>query len=238
MKTPLFTRALRFGIGTCARRPGELRYLFAYLGSMIALSKSDDGSVLGSELPWVSYRMVAFLEKILDADKIVFEYGSGGSTLFFAGRVGAIVSVEHDAHFFDYVQEMLNQRGIKNCTQVLLPPDHEPDRREYESSLPAYKGQSFERYVKAIRAYPDRYFDIVFVDGRARSQCMWEGADKVRDDGYLILDNASRERYQTAVKDLVAHGWSRLDIDGLTPYSLGWDVTSVFRRSGRIPKGD
>jgi len=47
-------------------------------------------------IPWISYPAIKMLEKILKPEMRVFEWGVGGSTLFFSARVRQLVSIEHD----------------------------------------------------------------------------------------------------------------------------------------------
>lgn len=47
-------------------------------------------------LPWMTYDAIAFLEEITSEENNVFEWGSGGSTIFFAARCKQVISVEHD----------------------------------------------------------------------------------------------------------------------------------------------
>ena len=47
----------------------------------------SNNSPLESELPWIAFDAIKYLDKrILPGDQ-VFEYGSGGSTLYFAKKV-------------------------------------------------------------------------------------------------------------------------------------------------------
>ncbi|HYF21606.1 MAG TPA: hypothetical protein VEA40_27340, partial [Ramlibacter sp.] len=50
--------------------------------------------------PWMAFPAIRHLEALLDKSSKVFEYGAGGSSMFFASRVGELVSVEHDAGWF------------------------------------------------------------------------------------------------------------------------------------------
>jgi hypothetical protein len=43
----------------------------------------ERSSPLEIELPWISYAAIDFLDGYLKPDMTVYEYGSGGSTLFF-----------------------------------------------------------------------------------------------------------------------------------------------------------
>src|ERR1019366_2881355 len=51
---------------------------------------------LSSGVPWLTFRTIDFLTNCLRPDMTVFEFGSGGSTIFIARRVRTVVSIEHD----------------------------------------------------------------------------------------------------------------------------------------------
>jgi hypothetical protein len=51
-------------------------------------------SPLKAELPWFCYDAIEFLQGWVGAEMVVYEYGSGGSTLFFAHRAKRLVSIE------------------------------------------------------------------------------------------------------------------------------------------------
>src|SRR5262245_18982304 len=56
---------------------------------------------LDLELPWFSYAAIDFLEDYLEPNMSVCEYGSGGSTLFFAKRTRSVFSIENDPRWFE-----------------------------------------------------------------------------------------------------------------------------------------
>jgi len=153
---------------------------------------------LDDEIPWIPFRAQKWLKKYLKPDMKVFEYGSGGSTLFFARRVVQVVSVEHNREWFDQVYSAIQQKSITNCRYLLQEPEGEGYNGIYSCTTKFYRGKSFERYVKTIDEYPDGYFDLVAVDGRARPACMAHAICKIRPGGYLLLDNAERKEYNEA----------------------------------------
>lgn len=57
-------------------------------------------------VPWMHTSAVSYLEEILRPDFRVLEHGCGGSTLWFAERVAAVVSVEHDPAWRDKVRSL------------------------------------------------------------------------------------------------------------------------------------
>src|SRR5207248_5255473 len=67
------------------------------------------------ELPWFSYAAIDFLKSYLRNEMQVFEFGSGGSTLFFAQYCKSVASVEDNAHWCEIVAAKLARRGIENA---------------------------------------------------------------------------------------------------------------------------
>ncbi len=103
------------------------------------------------ELPWFSYAAIDFLDSFLRPDMSVCEYGSGGSTFFFARRAHSVFSIEDNAQWFSLVSARLNEKSIGNVTLKLRP---------FDFKNPA--GFENSEYLHAI---PDERFDVIVVDG-------------------------------------------------------------------------
>ena len=209
--------------GELGRHPGELPYAARWLNSLL-----PGHSPLDDALPWITFRAIDWLEAYLKPDMHVFEYGAGGSTLYFAKRVRHVVSVEHDEGFHGLVSGILSRRAIGNCE--LLLHKAEPcgkDDDDFASYQEKYKGWCFGTYVKAIDAYPDRSFDLVLVDGRARMACVRRALPKLKPGGALMLDNSDRPAYAQA-GGLLA-GIPPLHMPGVTPWNIEASQTSVWR---------
>jgi hypothetical protein len=58
------------------------------------------------ELPWFSYGAVDWLVKHADRELEVVEFGSGGSSIFFAQHYGRVIAMEHDAVWVSRVREL------------------------------------------------------------------------------------------------------------------------------------
>lgn len=155
------------------------------------------------EQPWIAFAAIDFLKRILAEDMRVFEYGSGGSTLFFARRVKEVISVEHDKGWSEKVILVMEQRGYKNwqCRIIEPTPSALPisgdasDPDAYISSGKEFGNRSFKDYVTSIDSYPDRYFDIILIDGRARPSCFKHSLRKIKYNGWIIWDNTDRKYY-------------------------------------------
>jgi predicted O-methyltransferase YrrM len=165
---------------------------------------------LTEQVPWITYGAIRWLENTLTRDMSVFEFGSGGSTLFLAARAGKVVSIEHDAAWYQFVSQRIAQLGIHNCDLQLAEPQPLPADQGDEYGPHTYTSrhgkrhtQWFENYVTRIDSYPDASFDLVIVDGASRAACIQHALTKVRRGGYLMLDNAERKRYRTATDSLL-----------------------------------
>lgn len=140
----------------------------------------------------------------------MFEYGCGGSTLFFAERAKKVISVEHDRLWFEKLTGAINPT-YSNIELNFIPPDinHKPtvadpaDPQSYVSSAASLNGSSFLSYASFIDKYPDNYFDIILIDGRARPSCLKHAVPKIKKGGYIILDDADRKHYLVYANELI-----------------------------------
>jgi hypothetical protein len=193
---------------------------------------------LVNEKPWLTFSAIRFLDKYVTSAMNVFEFGLGGSTLFWGSRVNTLVSVEHDPKWLERVTFAMQAKGWANWKVHLAEPklvksldgSDPADPNEYVSSDDAYHGCSFREYATSIEAYPDRYFDIVLVDGRARPSCVKHAMSKVRDGGLLVLDNAERSHYATVLEAFSSDRWVKQQFYGPGPYVSHFWLTSIWQR--------
>jgi predicted O-methyltransferase YrrM len=192
---------------------------------------------LADQRPWLTFEAIRFLMRILRRSMRVYEYGSGGSTLFFAQRVGEVVSVEHNPLWFDTLQQYIQAHGYTNSQLHLIEPepastiaeDADPaDPYAYQSSGKNYHGYSFQAYAASIDAYADATFDLVVVDGRARPACFRHALPKVKPGGYIVWDNTDRPHYAQGM-GLAAEAFPLFDFPGPAPYIRSFTRTSIWR---------
>jgi len=193
---------------------------------------------IASARPWITYPAARFLEGLLSRDTRVFEYGAGGSTLFFAKRVGELVTVEHDRLWLEKTAARMRQRrGVRWQAQLHVPvaataPRRLPasDPEAYASTAPEFEGMSFRDYAAAIERYADNYFDIVLIDGRARPSCFRHAIAKVKFGGYVVLDNAEREQYAWVEEAAEKLGFEKREFWGPGPYNRYFWRTIFLRK--------
>jgi predicted O-methyltransferase YrrM len=162
--------------GDLLQRPSNIpRYL-----SQNILSRR---SPIELELPWFSYGAIDFLESFLRPEMRVFEFGSGGSTIFFARRCARVESVEDDPAWAARVRERMVQLGLTNVaiTECF-----------FDFNNPA--GFADSKYLGRIR---EGFYDVIVVDGAdndysIRPQCFEVAQDRVNPGGIIVVDDSWR----------------------------------------------
>jgi predicted O-methyltransferase YrrM len=148
------------------------------------------GGLLDQGKPWLTEEAIALLEELAPF-KRVLEFGSGGSTVFFAKRAENVISIEHDEKWFDLVEAKLVEEKISNVEHILIPR-HKGDR-----VIPRKDG-----YAKVISGIGGS-FDLILVDGRERGVCIRDSYVMLQPGKYLILDNYQMDKYQKAIKAFI-----------------------------------
>lgn len=141
-------------------------------------------------VPWIVPESLDHLKTIVQPHFRVFEWGAGGSTIWFARHCEFVTTVEGRDRWVKWVNVRLREEGLSHKMSVL----HRP--------LPALNA-----YVAAIDAIENESLDLVSVDGerQVRSQCIAAAVPKVKPGGYLLLDNSNWDF------DLTLEGWTRLN---------------------------
>jgi hypothetical protein len=189
---------------------GELMPLTAWLRVPQALwTRVTPG---GNNTPWMVPSAVSHLARIMRNDWNVFEFGSGWSTLWYAERSDKVTSVEDDPHWHALVREKVRERAIVNCDARLV---------------------DLKAFAKCVEGFENETFDLVIVDGSEEADgnrliCIQASAPKVKQGGYLVLDDSDRAAYREA--DRLLKGWTVRRFVGVKPCPLTAVETSVYRR--------
>lgn len=188
------------------------KFLIAYPGSYLSqtgwLRSLQSGLPMksdGSPLPWMNYSLLAFLHERLLKNMIVFEYGSGNSTLFFADHVQSVTSVEADKKWYD---ELLHKIP-ENVNLIFQAADVD--------------GQ----YCRTIDKDETQY-DMVIVDGEDRINCLQMGLAKLNTTGVLILDDSNRSEYRNGIALVTQSGYKSLNFEGLKPNAFETEKATIF----------
>ncbi|MHB8464490.1 MAG: O-methyltransferase [Acidimicrobiales bacterium] len=166
----------------------------------------------GSPVPWYTFPAVEFLSGLDFSGRRVFEYGSGGSTLWWAARAGEVVAVENDPGWYERVRPQLDSQRVT----YVLATERDP-------------------YVNAIAAQGE--FDVVVVDGFWRGRCAEVAHHCLREGGMFILDNS--EWFPEVTAMLRSADLIEIDFSGFGPLADHSSTTSIFlhRASKFAPLG-
>jgi len=143
------------------------------------------------ETPWFGEAVISFMLENIKPTDTVFEYGSGGSTVWFAEMAKSVVSVEHDLKWYESVRKVI----ADNVNLIYVPPDEVFDKEYLSESYGAIGGRSFKEYVSTIDPFEE--FDWVVIDGRARNQCIKHSVDKFRK--FILLDDSYKTQYREGI---------------------------------------
>ncbi|SIT27803.1 hypothetical protein SAMN02744133_112135 [Thalassospira xiamenensis M-5 = DSM 17429] len=165
----------------------------------------------GNPIPWITYPCLKFLEDRLPSGISVFEYGTGGSTLWWADRAEKVVTCEHDSVWYDRLSASLPANVKSNLVAL------------------EYGGD----YCKKVLEYVD-CFDVIFIDGRDRVNCVKNSLSALSRDGVLILDNSDVSEYEEALTFLAEKGFKRIDFPGPGPINIHPWRTSIFYNNDNV----
>lgn len=179
---------------------------------------------LNLRTPYTNLNLINFLKVYCkkNSNLKIFEYGSGSSTLFFEDLFDEVHSVEHDQEWF----KIIKSRIVK--ANVYYVPPKKTNNPIYKSKKIGYKNCDFYEYVNFIKSLGTK-FDVIFIDGRAREECMILAKDFLNPNGILILDDSNRRRYKK-VFNRESFGKETLHFKGLGTF------IPLFHKSSLIKK--
>lgn len=187
------------------------------------------GDTIKAVQPLLPIDAVEWLDRFLTKDMKVFEWGSGGSTIFFAKRVDTIISIEYDPVWYNKVSQFLKKNGLLNCHCFLKEPKAFGSPN-YISTSKNYGGLNFENYCKVIEEYPDDYFDLILIDGAIRPACVSHAMKKVRPGGFIFYDDSDLifEPFLPGIELL--KNWERKDFHSPRFYTYKCHQASIWRK--------
>jgi hypothetical protein len=192
----------------------QLRVVWNYISS-------PKNTPLDKKEPWIVRGAIDWMKTYLDKNMAVFEWGSGGSTVFMSLRTKQVISIEHNYEWFLKTNLYLKLNGLSNCQYRFVEAEN-GNNPNYASTDKNYLKHNFKKYCEMIDTFPNNHFDLVFIDGRARSSCIVQAKNKVKVGGYILLDNSEREEYQIGINLL--NGWGRTD------FKDSDSTTSIFQK--------
>lgn len=205
------------------------RRLMLWLRSLFAIHDIED--MLRIDVAWWTLDAIAMVDNFLKARKDcdAFEFGSGASTIWLAKRCRSVTTVEHDSDFAGILSTYLSD--YPNVTLLTVEPEPSLDAdTAYASSKSGFSSLDFSRYAHSI-SNTDKEFDLIVIDGRARSACLALAVEHLSPEGIIVFDNSFRLRYRKAIRETNLH---RKNTMGLTPCLPYPDATTLLCRSSTV----
>lgn len=160
-------------------------------------------------VPWLTFNATRAITGRLPSGSRVFEYGAGHSTLYWLNLGAEVVSVEHEAQWYEALAGKL--AGGQNRVTLI----HETDEKAY---------------VDVIHRYAYDYFDMVLIDGIARRACVHAAIRHVRPGGILVLDNTDFHWVRENPIEGIPEHWPRFVYPGYAPMLGHSSETTVWVR--------
>lgn len=134
--------------------------------------------------PWIVPEAIEYLKELVKPEWEVFEWGCGGSVIWFAQRCTKVVAVENVPRWVAWGTEQLQKLELSNTTIIYAP-------------ISVYNG-NYTEYVNVIEAYPDASFDLISVDGvmSARKDSIENAKRKLKPSGVIMIDNSNKFKVQ------------------------------------------
>lgn len=166
-----------------ARLAGSLIVNPLYLPRYLRYLPVKGVQPLDVELPWYSFSAIDFLAHHVTSSSVVFEWGGGGSTLFWARRARQVICVESSDTWADRLETVLDNLGVSNVT--VLRHYFDPQSKE------SFKESEY------LNCIDDYSADVVVIDGyeesvQLRPLCFYKAESKARSGLTIVLDDSWR----------------------------------------------
>ena len=185
---------------------------FVSSGWLTSVSSGRPVNAQGEPIPWLTYSAIDFLDLIVKPDWLVFEWGAGNSTRWWANKISHVYAMESNAAWFNEVKANLPENST------------------------IFHKTSEEEYVNFINTFEDNFFDVIVIDADFRNQCAKVSVPKLKHNGFIVFDNSDVTDYDEGVLFLNNQGFYRIDFWGLIPSYLYKNCTSIFYRNPEIFK--
>jgi len=134
------------------------------------------------------------IEKYLESDDILLEWGTGNGTIYFSGLVKEVISIEHDIDWVNSIQKTIDAYEIDNIILHHVS-QHTPD------PIPC-RYEQFKDYIEYAKIKKFK-FDKVLVDGRARKYCAKSIYDIIDDDVIIFVHDFNHNDYNMVLNIMI-----------------------------------
>jgi len=174
-----------------------------------SIETSSTVDKFGNPLPWITYEAVEHFSSILNKNMNVFEYGCGKSTLWLSKKVRTVNTCEHNIEWVHKIKAELK----------------EPSNVTFHHITLEYGGE----YCKMVSSIGFK-FDVIFIDGRDRVNCLKNSVLALNSSGVIVLDNSDLKEYKEGIDFLLNLDFRKTDFFGMGPMLSSEWGTSFFAK--------
>lgn len=165
-------------------KPSFRKQLFSDLSTRINRKMGSK-----KKLPWMYKKEIDLLTEALNNLQPLkcLEWGSGFSTVYFPNLLNeksTWLALEHNEEWYKIISDANEDPRVE---VVHVGADQEPYTDDKNDG--AY--DDFKSYIE----YPKGTFDFIFIDGRARKDCVKKAFELIGDHGMVVLHDANRTHY-------------------------------------------
>lgn len=186
----------------------------SYLKSVGWFRSFKSGKSINSEgkpIPWFTYGAIELLRERLPKDIVVFEYGSGLGTKWWAENSLQVDVVEHDKRWYKMILNELPEN---------VKIQHKKLHDDYETAI----------------AESGKNYDVIVIDGKNRIECTRKAIHCLSDKGIVIYDDTDRPKSDGIIQFFNSKGFKHLPFVGFSPIEFMKCETSFFYREDNLLK--
>ena len=159
--------------------------------------------------PWWNKRAIHYLATHLRPGDRVFEWGSGGSTVWLTEHGAHVTSVEDNQEWVSKVSDRCPEADLRAIPGTATGTIKSPGGGLGGERL------FYDDYVAVIDGFRDGSFAVVIVDGQCRAECFKRAIPKVSPGGMIVLDDSDMRLYAPLKKSLP--DWKSVSLAGFKP---------------------
>jgi hypothetical protein len=194
----------------------------------------------GGALPWLTYPSIAFLERLDLSDKIVLEFGGGGSTVYFSRRSKHVITVELDELYLDSLRTL--NLGNVSFFEWPSPPSPPTPSGDFLSSLSGLdradasyeSNENIQRVLTSASQLAGLVgsADLILIDGGPRTLYAEITARFAHDTAIVVIDNTDRVVEKGLVDRFSENHFLEIPFKGLGPLNAyAWETTVLMPRT-------
>lgn len=166
----------------------------------------------GKPVPWFTYGAIEILKERLPEDAIVFEYGCGLGTMWWANHAHKVDAVEDNRKWYETIS-----KGLPENVRL---------------QLKTLK----EGFINAVSESGEAY-DVIIIDGydgESRIKCAKAAIPHLSERGIIIYDDTDRPKQTDAIPLFTKKGFKHLPFVGFSPIGFMKCETTIFYKEGNL----